>query len=413
MLPLPLTTRQSADDLPPFCRPTPLDSTIMAFVFLSAALSWWIWELPSLFRHGFGEFAHRVCWQILRVHSPSDVGHFALTRRANPADWAGFYYFGAHHLPPRIGSVDTRRDGGWQVGLRQWAMIALYELPTLVAAILCAYRWSDMHPEHRLYRPLLGDWIAGCLPPMVVGAALLLTSRLAPGGQTPASRFLIVKVSGIAFLALVVVGTAYALAIYFGPPRSDPDVATQPSELMYTAVWYGLVMTPFTLIPGVRRNVWLRIPTLAPAVLGRAWGMLAGLKEWGWTRHDCTLQPDKLRGAAAAFAALALIMGVFGFGVYRTVGEKRDTRSAGGSAPNSGGLTGTAGWGFISLESHGGLSVPEHTYTPMHSTGVPRPSSDHTPLQSAAQEMASDLEEPLDPPPPYTPSRAPTYVEDR
>ena len=130
-----------------------------------------------------------------------------------------------------------------------------------------------------------------------------------------------------------------------------------------------------------------------------------------WNGHDCTIQPEKLRFAAVVFAALAFIMGMFGFAVSKTVEEKRDTRSSGDPMPTLDELTGTAWSGLVSLEPRESLSVPEHTYSPIHSTWVSRPSSDQSLPPGTAQEMTSDSEEPLDPPPPYSPTRAPTYVE--
>lgn len=415
-----LTSR--SPDAPDFCDPTGLDWAIVVLVLASVSFTWWLWETPALFRHGFAEFFRRVAWQALRVISPSFVACKALAYRTDyPADWVGFYYFGAYY---QFDSEDrSRRDDFSRVKGWRYVLVALYEVPAVVTAVLCAYRWSIIGPAVSGYRPVPPEWIAACLPPMVVGVCLLITSKASSRWDNrsrhsarPSSTFKYI-VCGATLTALLVVGVAYILTVYFGPPRSDPELATRPTELTTAIVWYVVVGIPLPLLPLVRKNMMLQVIALLPAAMGRAYGFTLGTTGLGKFQDEgkCWLFPRKWTGAMIAFGVLSFVMGFIGILFCETVclGDQRSDGNTGGEAGNNTATTATEN---VPLEPQTNVPLEPQDSPPQYAEAQTQTqaywrrnstSSSHAvPLR-----RDSDTEALLQPPPPYTPSRSPTYVE--
>ena len=321
-----------------------------------------------------------------------------------PADWVGIYYFGAHYtFSPKD---DPRRNDFARVTGWRYVLVALYEIPTVIAAVLCSYRWSVIGPTIKGYRPVPPEWIAACLPPVVVGVCLLIASEVSSlqkkrkghGFVQSSSTFRYV-IYGTIPAALIVVGVAYVLSVYFGPPRSDRDLATRPTELPTMIAWYVLIGTPLPVLPLIDKSMIVQVILLLPAVLGRGFGFFLGAADFGrFDERKCRLDHQKWQGVMIGFMVLSFLLGLFGFGLCEGVCSNSGDQRRGGNSESESGNNNTA------------TTAPENVPLGPQAR-PPQYAESQTQWQAGPLRRDSDTDALLEPPPPYTPSRSPTYVE--
>ncbi|KAL1956131.1 hypothetical protein VTO42DRAFT_7566 [Malbranchea cinnamomea] len=398
--PTPTTTTslfRREDERPAFCDPSAFEWTILAFIIVCVSLSWWVYEIPTIFRRGgIRQFILRLSWQAIRVHSPVYVAHCVLTHRHDPGDWAVMYYFGADFLGRE--HSETIPEADLKFSIWRYVRIVLYEVPTVVAAILCAYQWSNHGPDVRVFRPVTGSWISACIPPMVVGATLLIASRMGMGSRWKSRRDTYMISSYLAIVvALAVFGVAYALGIYFGPPRSDPEVATRGTDMALVVTYYVLVTIPFPLLPIIRRQPLLQVVLCLPGVMVRVYGLALNLTGLGSKiEPPCTLQHRRLQGFSIAFGVLGFLATFVGIILCQTLCAARSTvRQAAATADETDG-------GHVPLQQQPAASSSSPPPALQPSAPSPPPPQQPMPNPDPPPYAASaDTEALLSPPPPY------------
>ncbi|KAK2733371.1 hypothetical protein FQN55_003384 [Onygenales sp. PD_40] len=327
--PVPLWAAASNTLQPPFCHPTPLDWALIASTLLTVCLSWWLFEIPAIWQHGFLAFFCRVSWQAVRVTSPSYLAYLVLSRKPENArtsvlaESAAFYYSGA--MKSSLVEKELVIDADVRIRGLDYVLIAMYEGPTVVAAVLAAYRWSVMEQGFK-YRPVTGEWVSACLPPVVVGCVLMAASRM-PWRD----RRKMWHVHAIGSTVLVLVGAAYALGIYFGSPRTARGLAVESKDMIRVTVYYAVVMVPWPLLPIINKNSGFQLLILLPATMIRAFGIMLGLTDVGKYKF-CSGYVKKLQGVFIAFAVTGFLFILVGLAVCTTVceSEKRSDSVEGG-----------------------------------------------------------------------------------
>ena len=215
------------------CWATPLDWYLLISAFLLLSITWWAHELPTIWSHGFVVFMRRTAWHALRVHVPSAQGLFALSRSRDPALWPRLYYYGSE--------CDT-----WEAPepLTPWQWVGVLVPDTLVAVGTClgTYRFGAIGLMSYGRGPNLHLWLLPQLPTALVGYCLLAAAYLRIRNR--------LYVISLMYSVLLLVGVAFALAIYFPLRRSGEEEAAEAIEIQMVLIGaqYGIMILPWTLL---------------------------------------------------------------------------------------------------------------------------------------------------------------------
>jgi hypothetical protein len=132
----------------PNCSASILDWITFILALSLLFLSWWVFEVPTLFipeshqdailtrgnpkLSRFRRFLRAIAWNCVRAISHSYVASVALARSLNAREWPALYYFG-HEI--EAGDEAARQLTSWQ-----WARIILMDASYIVAECLLVYR---------------------------------------------------------------------------------------------------------------------------------------------------------------------------------------------------------------------------------------------------------------------------------
>ncbi|KXJ88425.1 hypothetical protein Micbo1qcDRAFT_207158 [Microdochium bolleyi] len=248
----------------PKCTNSATEWATIILTMLATNASWWLFELPLLFTHGFKTFCKSVAWQCLRNHTCGLAHLYAMRRGANAQEWAYIYYMGPfwHKTkppPPSENSNSPTATGPatevvWKLTRFQIALHLAADTVSLVAAGLSvreavnipATFWSASTEQYSgVYNVFV--WIYPTVPVALTGLYMLFCSFVlsTPGSKSArnsdswTSDTATRRATWFGLYALLAIGAVAILV-----PTQFLSAAGQKSFLPLTIIAYILMASP-------------------------------------------------------------------------------------------------------------------------------------------------------------------------
>ena len=169
----------------------------LVVTFVSVQLTWWIFDVPLIWKQdaGFRVFLDVIAWACVRSHAPGSAGIIAASKGSSASDFARIYYLGLKR----------------QATPADWKTWKLYscigtDLLSITATIITIYQACTL-PQYDARRNFgLSLWVYPSLPVALIGLTLLVGERFFP--HTPRGNLLL-----LAFILLVLVLAAMAVSL--------------------------------------------------------------------------------------------------------------------------------------------------------------------------------------------------------
>lgn len=276
------TSYVTCHDLPDYRNPatcdtvTPLTWAGLVVTFITIQLTWWIFELPTLFRRdstgGFVPFFDAVTWACLRANAPGSAGVIAFSKGSDVSEFARVYYLGmrGEDKPPELAA---------------WKLVVSLasDLLSVVAAAITVYQACTL-PEFDARRFGLSLWAYPALPTAVIGLALLAGYGLFPRTRDGSLWLLLVTA-----LSVVLAGVIVALVLW--------RFNTTDDLWFMGVIFYGAMALPVTLF----------MPLLPIAILYGAFARVGGIGIAALSHHAGGQPYCKMPGVG--FGVVYLVLG--------------------------------------------------------------------------------------------------------
>jgi hypothetical protein len=262
----------------------PLTWASLALTFATIHLTWWVFEVPLLFKAGHGPraFLDAVSWACVRAHAPSSAAVIAASKGRGAAEFARIYYLGMRRqeAPPAW----TRFKLATCIGS---------DVLSIVAVIVTVYQACTL-PEFDGRRFGASFWAYPSLPVALIGLCLLVGEWSFPKKHSGS-----VWLFWFTLAVLVVVGAMIAVVLWKFSSTDD--------------IWFvSVIFYAIQLLPV------LFLQKLAPILLMWAWFVRVGgvsfaaLAHYGGGQPYCKLQGAGFAAVYIALGGVAAILGVFG-----------------------------------------------------------------------------------------------------
>ncbi|PMD67468.1 uncharacterized protein K444DRAFT_606407 [Hyaloscypha bicolor E] len=174
---------------------SPLTWTSLVITFVSVQLTWWIFELPLLWKENAGwmTFFDAVSWACVRSHSPGSAAAIAVMKGSDASEFARIYYLGLRRK--------TAPD--------EWIKWKLYtsigvDLMSITATVITIYQACTL-PQYDPRRHFgLSLWVYPTLPVALIGLCLLAGEKLAPRTHHASRRLFAFTISILGLTATAV-----------------------------------------------------------------------------------------------------------------------------------------------------------------------------------------------------------------
>ena len=174
------------------CTTSALEWTGLIFTIVSVNVSWWLFSLPLLFRHGFRLYIFSVTWESMRLYMPAFLALFALKAARTPEESPYIYYLGPLYVPQRrqelgpgmgpLSGVELQLDVRPLLGLSNFQFIKALAIDSLTVIATIINLVLDLRKGPRKIdtsQPATSSlWVYPTLPVAVIGLWLLLSARL-------------------------------------------------------------------------------------------------------------------------------------------------------------------------------------------------------------------------------------------
>jgi hypothetical protein len=172
----------------------------LVVAFISVQLTWWIFDVPLIWKRdaGFRVFLDAISWACVRSHAPGSAGVITASKGSNTSDFARIYYLGLK----RQGTVEE-----WKT----WKVCSCIgtDLLSIAATFITIYQACTL-PEYDARRYFgLSLWVYPTLPVALIGLSLLVGERFFP--RTRRGGFLLLAFT---LLVLTLAATAISLVLW-------------------------------------------------------------------------------------------------------------------------------------------------------------------------------------------------------
>jgi hypothetical protein len=280
---------------PSQCHVSALVWASLVITFITIQLTWWVFDIPLLWKSGFKVFLDSVSWQCVRSHQPGVCGIITARRGGDSSQYARIFYLGL-----------KRADEPLDWTFLKLSKTLLTEAFTLIATIITIYQ-ACAYPETEAKTKFLGAglWAFPSLPSALIGLCLLV------GEKTQMSNK---KLCALVILTLLLIGTAVALILWkFG---SEQGVWYLP------IIIYAIMILPVGFLANGRGMIL--------ACMYVWFGRVAAIGVTSLTHEGAGLPWCKLQGPAfgavyLTMGGIAAILGAFG-GLYHSSRQARPSR---------------------------------------------------------------------------------------
>ncbi|KAH8682700.1 hypothetical protein BX600DRAFT_373074, partial [Xylariales sp. PMI_506] len=256
---------------------TPLTWASLALTFVTIQLTWWIFELPLLFKKrgdggGIAAFLDAVSWTCVRIHGPASAAVIAAYRGDDVSEFARVYYLGMR------GREEPPAWTTWKL-----CTCVLSDLATIVATVITIYQSATL-PALDARRFGYSSWMYPSLPVALIGLSLLLGERVLP----PARRNSWVL---LGFCTVLVISVGAAI------PSALKKLGNADDLWYIPVVCYSMMICPFVLLS----------PSVLPLAVVAAWFSRVGALGLAALDHYAGGQPYcKMPGIGFAVVYMTL-----------------------------------------------------------------------------------------------------------
>ena len=172
----------------------------LVVTFISVQLTWWIFDVPLIWKRdaGIRVFLDAISWACVRSHMPGTAGVISASKGSNTSDFARIYYLGLK----RRGTVED-----WKT----WKVCSCIgtDLLSITAVVITIYQACTL-PQYDARRDFgLSLWVYPTLPVALIGLSLLVGERFFP--RTPRGSSLLLAFT---LLVLILAATAVSLVLW-------------------------------------------------------------------------------------------------------------------------------------------------------------------------------------------------------
>ena len=271
------------------CTTSTLEWAGLIITIISMNVSWWLFDIPLLWKHGIKQYIYSVTWQCFRLYMPSMAAIYAISMAGSPEENASIYYTGPFHEGPDSATPSSNAEHKTSRGLTrfQFTKALVIDSLSVVSAGLSINNAIHTSAGAELSGFNSSLWSYPSLPVAAIGLWLLFSSKL---------RWSRAWTVWLGLLFVVAVGAALALPLALRSPAAKAGNLWIAAVICY--VYMGL---PVAALGGAA----LTLLCIALALLIRVGGITAGALSTMAYFPFCQLKNE-------AFGVIYLVVGCIG-----------------------------------------------------------------------------------------------------
>ncbi|KIJ69697.1 hypothetical protein HYDPIDRAFT_164006 [Hydnomerulius pinastri MD-312] len=262
------------------CGAQATDWALLVLNIISTYVTWWAVNIPTLFREGWRAYIDDVAWECLRIHMPGCAGVVAVSSHDH-VYWQSHYHSGV-----------TKR-----MTKSKLAVAWITDSFILATSVVSIYRLCQALRSTQF--DLSGVGTVAYMYPSLPVALISICIAIAAHFRLSAGYTYL-----FTFTAILVVGAAMALPIYFS------DV-THTNTWIASFIFYLYMALPLALLDTRRGR--LAMASIALAVLARTGGLTIGALSPDVYFPYCALRGPAFAGPVLSLGILAGLLAVYGF----------------------------------------------------------------------------------------------------
>jgi len=257
----------------------PLTWALLVITFITIQLTWWIFDVPLLWKKGagMGAFFDSVAWKCLKAHAAGSAGVISGRIGSDSSEFARIYYMGKKRhetsLPP------------WST----WKLCAsiVPDLLTIVSTVITLYEACTLPRADARRHFGFELWVYPSLPVAIIGLSLLAGEHFFPRTRKGNQLLLIFTIT-----LLIVVEAAVSVIFW------KFDTTSGSSVWWMSIIFYTIMTLPLVYVGGLH---------ILPCLVGcfvRVGGVtIAAISHYAGGQPYCKM-------SGKGFAVVYLIMGV-------------------------------------------------------------------------------------------------------
>ncbi|KAK4239581.1 hypothetical protein C8A03DRAFT_14033 [Achaetomium macrosporum] len=302
---------------------TPLTWASLVVTFIVVQLSWWVFELPLLFKRdgGFKAFLSAITWACIRSNTPGCAAALSLVKGSGTAEYARVYYLG------KRGGGGGGRDSAPPPEFTAWKLATCIgaDLLSLVATGITVYQACSL-PEFDARRFGLSLWAYPSLPTALIGLCFLAGQRFFPRTVRAAVWLVLMGI-----FVLVLVGVALALVLW--------RFNTTDEIWFVSVIFYGLMAFPTVVLGGP-----LLLLAIGYGFFARVSGVsIAALKHHAGGQPYCKMQGVGFAAVYLALGGISALLALVGILYHNAAARGQSYKFRGRSHSQTVGEDGTLG----------------------------------------------------------------------
>jgi len=269
------------------CDTSIFDWVALAITIIYVHITWWLFDIPKLWKHGMRSFLDAICWQCLRISMPSVAGIYAVYHAIELDDLPKIYYYG---FDPN----DERQP----MTPFEYIKALITDTLSVIATCVTIYQACHFKPNRNGEIDASGwnskYWAYPTLPVSLIGFWLLAVPRLKLG------NIWLILTGG--FFVLTIPCVAFTLVLYYLSPSRDGGIWFMATfEYLYLSL-------PLAFFPHVAFQ--LLVPALS--VFARTGGVAAGALSEDASFPFCQLRNKPFGWTYLSFGILAALLAIYG-----------------------------------------------------------------------------------------------------
>jgi hypothetical protein len=272
------------------CDASTMDWASLVVTFITVNVTWWLIDIPKIWKFGFGAYINAISWQCLRISLPSVAAVYAYYHHKEPHEMAKIYYHGFHPDPEQQRLPMTRM----QVA-RALVVDSLIVAATCMTIYKACTLTTDSSGDSTISGWNTSLWVYPTLPVAIIGFWMLAASQFRI--RNPWILF------SVGFIAIALVCLTFSLVLYYVSPLRHGNM------WVASLILYIYLALPWSLI---LPSLGLELLLLAMSVMVRAGGVAAGALSSDAYFPFCQLRNGAFGGVYLALGILAALFAIYG-----------------------------------------------------------------------------------------------------
>lgn len=271
------------------CDASTMDWASLIVTFVTVNVTWWLIDIPKIWKFGFGAYINAISWQCLRVSLPSVAAVYAYYHHKEPHEMAKIYYHGFHPDPEQQRLPMTKM---------QVARALVVDSLIIAATCMTIYKACNLPTDSAGDVTISGWnmslWVYPSLPVAIIGFWMMAASQLRVRNPW--------ILSGVGFIAIALACVTFSLVLYYVSPLR------QGSMWVASLILYIYLALPWSLI---LPSIALELLIIAMSVMVRAGGVVAGALSKDAYFPFCSLRGGAFGGVYLAIGILAALFAIY------------------------------------------------------------------------------------------------------